>query len=97
MTEDKQENPLENAISQIFNFISSRDDSTQLLISHLVSYLEEKGIINIDDYLDYTEKARDRLLSKIKDEAEQENSEQFKLAVQQIFNWHIADFKKPEN
>ncbi|HGF8497904.1 TPA: hypothetical protein ACJB9M_000850 [Acinetobacter baumannii] len=96
MSEDNQENPLENAFSQLFNFISSKDDSTQLLISHLVNYLEDKGIIKIEDYLEYTEKARDRLLSKIKDSSDNEDTEQLKLAIQQTFNWHIEDFKKSE-
>ncbi|HDI1575831.1 MULTISPECIES: hypothetical protein [Acinetobacter] len=96
MSEDNQENPLENAFSQLFNFISSKDDSTQLLISHLVNYLEDKGIIKIEDYLEYTEKARDRLLSKIKDSSDNEDTEQLKLSIQQAFNWHIEDFKKSE-
>lgn len=96
MSEDNQENPLGNAFSQLFNFISSKDDSTQLLISHLVSYLEEKGVIDLDDYLECTEKARDRLISKINSGSNPEESEQVKLAVQQTFNWHIEDFKKSE-
>ncbi|EXE92090.1 MULTISPECIES: hypothetical protein [Acinetobacter] len=97
MVEDKQENPFEGAMSQLIKFISAKDDSTQLLISHLVSYLEEKGVIDIDDYLEYTEKAKDRLISKINNGSNPEESEQFKLAVQQTFNWHIEDFKKSEN
>ena len=96
MSESNQENPFEDAFSQLFNFISSKDDSTQLLVSHLVSYLEEKGVIDIDDYLEYTDKARDRLIDKINSDSNPEKAEQTKLAIQQTFNWHIEDFKKPD-
>ena len=94
MTDHNQDNPLEGAISNLFGFISAKDDSAELLISNLVGFLAEKGVINLDEYLEHTQKTKERLVGKINKNADQDNGEQIRVAIEQTFNWHIDDFKK---
>lgn len=96
MTDHNQDNPLEGAISNLFGFISAKDDSTQLLISNLVDFLAEKGVINLDEYLEHTEKTKNKLLGKISSNTDQEGNKQIMTAIEQTFTWHVNDFKKPD-
>lgn len=94
MTDHNQETPLEGAISKLFGLISAKDDAAELLISNLVEFLVEKDVINLDEYLEHTKKTKERLLNKVNKNADQDEGEQIRVAIEQTFNWHIDDFKK---
>ena len=65
MANNNQDNPLESAILNLIGFVSSKDDSAELLISNLVSYLVNKGIIDLDEYLEHTQVNKEKIVGKM--------------------------------
>ncbi|ATZ64241.1 hypothetical protein [Acinetobacter bereziniae] len=82
-------NELETAIETLVDYIASSDDATQLLVGNLVAFLIEKKVIDINEYVEYTENSKGRILSSINDDPSGKKSK----AVENIFDWHVRGFK----
>ena len=66
------------------------DSATRLLIGNLVAFLAKKGLIDQDEYLQETLKTKEFLSENYEPEKESD----LKM-VENIFNLHINDLKKP--
>ena len=65
MSNNEQENPFENSIGKLSRYFSNSDDATQLLVGNLVTFLIEKKVIDLNEYIEFTENSKNRILEKI--------------------------------
>lgn len=72
-------------------FAIEGDSATRLLIGNLVKFLDEKGLIDKDEYLQETLKTKEFLSENYEPEKESD----LKM-VENIFNLHINDLKAPD-
>ena len=92
MSNDEQENPFENSIGKLSRYFSNSDDATQLLVGNLVTFLIEKKVIDLNEYIEFTENSKNRILEKIENDIDGDMS----LVIGKVFDWHINDFNKPD-
>ena len=72
-------------------FAIEGDSATRLLIGNLVKFLDEKGLINKDEYLQTTLEMKKHLIEN----REQEGELSLEM-VEKIFEFHINDLKTPD-
>lgn len=92
MSNNEQENPFENSIGKLSRYFSNSDDATQLLVGNLVTFLIEKKVIDLNEYIEFTENSKNRILEKIENDIDGDMS----LVIGKVFDWHINDFNKPD-
>ena len=67
--------------------INDGDVATQLLVGSLVSFLAKKGVIDINEYIEFTEQTKKSITT---------DSEALNERIEIYFNSHINDLRKPE-
>lgn len=72
-------------------FAIEGDSATRLLIGNLVKFLDEKGLIDKDEYLQTTLEMKKHLIEN----REQEGELSLEM-VEKIFDFHIDDLKTPD-
>ena len=72
-------------------FAIEGDSATRLLIGNLVKFLDEKGLIDKDEYLQTTLEMKKHLIEN----REQEGELSLEM-VEKIFEFHINDLKTPD-
>ena len=72
-------------------FAIEGDSATRLLIGNLVKFLDEKGLIDKDEYLQTTLEMKKHLIEN----REQEGELSLEM-VEKIFEFHIDDLKTPD-
>ena len=72
-------------------FAIEGDSATRLLIGNLVKFLDEKGLIDKDEYLQTTLEMKKHLIEN----REQEGELSLEM-VEKIFEFHINDLKNPD-
>ncbi|RSP92646.1 hypothetical protein EA716_15495 [Acinetobacter baumannii] len=71
------------------------DEVINSLVGNLVSYLAQKEIIDLDDYLKFTEESKNTYIQNLKDEGHSDDSDIVRHVNRQ-FSMHVNDFKGPE-
>ena len=72
-------------------FAIEGDSATRLLIGNLVKFLDEKGLIDKDEYLQATLEMKKHLIEN----REQEEGLSLEM-MEKIFEFHINDLKNPD-
>ena len=72
-------------------FAIEGDSATRLLIGNLVKFLDEKGLIDKDEYLQATLEMKKHLIEN----REQEGELSLEM-VEKFFDFHINDLKNPD-
>jgi len=72
-------------------FAIEGDSATRLLIGNLVKFLDEKGLIDKDEYLQATLEMKKHLI-----ENREPEEKLCREMVEKIFEFHINDLKKPD-
>ena len=72
-------------------FAIEGDSATRLLIGNLVKFLDEKGLIDKDEYLQATLEMKKHLIEN----REQEEGISLEM-MEKIFEFHINDLKNPD-
>lgn len=100
MNDNDIENSEANAagiVEPILDNMLSLDSANTLLVSVLVKYLAEEGVIDLDKYLDrnkhYEERIKDSYMQK---EGESESAQRDIKTIERLFSSHRDDFAKPE-
>lgn len=69
--------------------------ANQLLTSSVIKYLSEKGVIEIDDYLDFNKAIQDRIIARYSEDGN--ISEGKKDSLQYIFELHRDSLSAPKD
>ncbi|WII95012.1 hypothetical protein LU276_08355 [Moraxella haemolytica] len=65
--------------------------ANRLLVSSLVKYLANKNVIDLDDYLDYSQQVKELLINNTDSESGLNST-----IIDFVFELHQNDFRKPE-
>lgn len=71
------------------------DEVINSLVGNLVSYLAQKEIIDLDDYLKFTEESKNTYIQNLKNEGHSDDSDIVRHVNRQ-FSMHVNDFKGSE-
>lgn len=83
----------QNWADKLLSFITDSDEVNNALSSNLVEYLAHKGVIDIEEYLRFTQQNKEKYLARLA-EAGYADDSQIIGFVNSWFNMHINDFKK---
>lgn len=97
MSEETNKKMLEDAMEPLADSIvrpaMAFSMANTVLVSALVKHLVDKGVIDLEEYLESTHETESKILSALIDN---EGIETNKIAITKTFNDHRNDFTKPE-
>lgn len=80
-------------IDKLLSFIADSDEVNHSLSSNLIEYLAHKGVIDIDDYLKFTEGKKEEYFARLAAAGYADDSQLVGL-VNKWYAMQINDFKK---
>ena len=95
------EDTAQTLIEPMFSNIISMDRANALLVSSLVKYLAEKGLIDLDKYLESNKKTEELIKNAtlqrgVSPDVSEDDLQRNVDFVNHVFSMHREDFTKPE-
>lgn len=86
---NQQSNVFKPVIEELVGLTMNSNRANLFILGNLVAFLAEKGVIDLDEYLEFTKNAKDHIVGESKDQDEARLK-----AINTMFDIHLNDFKK---